>query len=62
MSSSNEPISIRIMDANGTVLKVNPVVMKGSAFKFGSELIGGTYFAEVRQGANRQVVKLIKLN
>ena len=62
MSNSFEPISVRIMDANGMVLKVNTALQKGSTFKLGGELKSGTYFAEVSQGVNRQVVKLIKLN
>ena len=62
MSSSTEPISVRIVDVNGTVLKVNNSVLKGSVVRLGSELRGGTYFAEVTQGSSRQVVKLIKLN
>jgi hypothetical protein len=61
ISSSTEPISVRLMDANGIVLKTNPVVLKGT-IKLGSELRGGTYFAEVTQGKNHQTVKLVKLN
>ena len=62
ISGSTENISIRVTDAYGTVVKVNASMMKGSTVKFGSELQGGTYFAEVTQGANRQVVKLVKFN
>ena len=62
MSSSNVPISVRVMDVSGHVLNVNTAVMKGATYKLGSELRGGTYFAEVTQGVNKQVVKLIKLN
>ncbi len=53
-------LDVRITDIYGRSLKV----MKGTfdqTFRFGSNLKGGTYFAEVIQGNIRQVVKLIKL-
>ena len=62
MSSNAEPISVRIMDATGIVLKVNATLIKGSVVKLGGELKGGTYFAEVIQGSQRQVLRLVKLN
>jgi len=62
MSSSTEPILVRLMDANGMVLNVNTTILKGSTIKLGSDLRAGTYFAEVTQGKNHQTVKLIKLN
>ncbi len=62
MGSSNEAVVVRLLDATGVVLNVNTTVIKGSVLKLGSELHGGTYFAEVTQGANKQIVKLVKLN
>lgn len=62
MSSGTEPVSVRIMDANGTDLKVSTSVLKGSVVRLGAGLRGGTYFAEVVQGHNRQVLRLVKLN
>ncbi len=61
MTTSTDPITVRIIDVNGIVLKANTTV-KGSLVKIGSELASGTYFAEVMQGEHRQTVKLVKLN
>ena len=61
-SKSNEQIVVRILDVNGVVKEVLRVLTKSSFIKLGAGLPGGTYFAEVTQGVNKQVVKLIKLN
>jgi len=58
---SNEPVVVRIIDMNGVVRSTNTVVTK-SAIKVGANLKGGTYMAEVIQGENRKMVKLVKLN
>ena len=58
---SNEPVVVRIIDMNGVVRSTSTVVTK-SAIKVGTNLRGGTYMAEVIQGANRRMVKLVKLN
>jgi hypothetical protein len=62
LSKSNELITVRILDLNGKVSSVQTQLSKANSIKVGSMLIGGTYFAEVTQGSNRQVVKLVKLN
>ncbi len=62
MSKSNEPVKIRILDINGKVLSVETVLSKANNIKVGSKLISGSYIAEVIQGSNRQMVKLVKLN
>lgn len=61
-SKSNEPVTIRILDQTGTVRNVSLMNSKTNIIKVGSELKSGTYFAEVTQGSNKQVVKLVKLN
>jgi hypothetical protein len=62
MSKSNEPITIRILDINGKVLGVETVLSKANNIKVGSKLLSGSYIAEVKQGSNRQMIKLVKLN
>ncbi len=62
VSSSDAPIQLRMLDISGHVLNVNNTVLKGATYKLGSELRGGTYFAEITQGDNKQVIKLVKLN
>jgi large repetitive protein len=62
LSKSNSPITIRILDLNGKVMSVGTAFSKGNNIKVGANLLGGTYIAEVIQGSNKQVVKLVKLN
>jgi hypothetical protein len=62
MSKSSEPVTIRILDLNGKVRSVQTQISKTNSIKVGNNLAGGTYFAEVTQGSNKQVVKLVKLN
>lgn len=61
-SNSNERITVRLTDEYGRVLSITDVVLKGATIKIGTGLQAGTYYAEVSQGANRQLVKLVKLN
>ncbi|MGI8582091.1 MAG: HYR domain-containing protein, partial [Chitinophagaceae bacterium] len=61
-SISNELINIRIIDAMGRVMATITGVQKGSLVTLGGNYRGGSYFAEVVQGANHKTVKLIKLN
>jgi hypothetical protein len=60
-SSSNAPINILVTDAVGRVLAVITSVHSNSEVTFGGNYRGGSYFAEVVQGANHKTVKLIKL-
>lgn len=59
---SNEPITLKIVDMNGVVRIMDKRLSKANSITVGSELTGGTYMAEVIQGSNRKVYKLIKLN
>ena len=56
------PVTVRLTDMSGRVVGSRSVVAKGSVISFGSELKTGTYFAEIMQGDNRKVVKLMKLD
>ncbi len=46
----------------GRVMATITGVQKGSLVTLGGNYRGGSYFAEVVQGANHKTVKLIKLN
>lgn len=61
-STSPEPLTIRVMDMSGNLLSAFTKVAKGNVINLGNELRPGNYLAEVIQGNNRQVVKLVKLN
>jgi hypothetical protein len=61
-SASMAPVTLRILDVSGNQLSVMTNLVKGSMINLGTNLRGGTYFAEVSQGTHRQVLKLVKLN
>jgi hypothetical protein len=58
-NAQGEPVSIRIMDITGKVLK--QIKTAGNLIVFGKELTSGVYFVEINKGNNRQTFKLIKL-
>jgi len=59
--NNQEMIQVRITDITGRVYSVSSA-LSGSVIRTGNNLIAGIYFAEVIQGTNRQVIKLVKLN
>jgi hypothetical protein len=60
-TSSKEKISLKIVDINGRVqLTQQGIFVENGTINFGQNLSAGTYFAEVRQGNERVVLKLIK--
>ncbi len=60
-TSSQEPVSMQLMDMSGKLISV--INQKGGTTytDFGSNLLTGTYIIVVKQGNNRKVVKLMKL-
>ena len=61
-SNSNELINIRVTDALGRLITTISGVQKNSFLILNKNYKGGSYFAEVVQGINHKIVKLIKLN
>ena len=61
-STSNGPVIIRIMDAAGIVRSTTSALTKGSVATVGRGLKSGIYYAEVIQGNQRKMIKLIKVN
>ncbi len=60
-SNNNETVTIRIADMSGRQISVRRGVSPNSTIQLGMELKNGVYVAEVTQGKERRVVKLIKL-
>lgn len=58
-NAQGEPVSIRIMDITGKVLK--QIKTADNQIVFGKELMSGVYFVEINKGNNRQTFKLVKL-
>jgi hypothetical protein len=59
--SGEEPVTIRIMDISGNTISLVNASAKTATISTGSTLKAGIYFAEVRQGNSRKVVKMIKM-
>jgi hypothetical protein len=62
MSDDKAPISVRVLDISGRVLERYEKVAAGNLVQVGKSLRAGAYFAEVIQGDQRRVVKIIKVN
>jgi len=54
------PVSIRVLDIFGRVVERYEKIGSKTVLKLGHKLGNGSYFAEVIQGSERKVVKLIK--
>jgi hypothetical protein len=60
-SASLQPGSIKIYDVRGKVVESVTNVIPSLRVRVGSQLMNGTYFAEVIQDGRREMVKLVKL-
>jgi hypothetical protein len=60
-SADNTPVAVRISDASGRYMSMRQGVPSNSRIQVGGGLKAGLYFAEVIQGKERKVVKLLKL-
>ncbi|MCR6719800.1 MAG: Ig-like domain-containing protein [Chitinophagaceae bacterium] len=56
----NQPVVVRFVDAFGKVIERHERMMPGSIFQVGATWKNGVYFAEVVQGNNKTVLKLVK--
>lgn len=61
-TSKKEPLSIRILDANGRLVESKNKVQPNSYLTVGNNYVNGIYYAQIIQGNERVVVKLIKGN
>ena len=60
-SNNNEAVTIQIIDMSGKVMQTVNKVSKGQNVSVGSAFKAGIYFAEVKQGNTKTIVKLVKL-
>jgi hypothetical protein len=59
-SKSLEKIKITVADVSGRLIQQNPDVPANSTLQLGSRYRPGVYFAEILQGKNKVVLRLIK--
>jgi hypothetical protein len=60
-SKSKEPITVKLLNNNGALMGIYSPAFRTNYVVVGKNLIAGTYFAEVTQGRDKKVVKLMKL-
>ena len=61
-SKNSEVIQIRIYNVLGGMVEKLTDLKRNTIITIGNKYMGGTFFAEVIQGKNKKVVRLIKLN
>ena len=59
--NSKDAINVRVMDLLGKVIEVRTNVFGGQLLLIGNNYKPGVYFAEVTQGTNKKLLKLVKL-
>jgi len=60
--AAGETVTVRITDITGRIKERHEAVPANGILQLGASWKGGSYFAEVVQGDQRKVVKLVKLN
>jgi hypothetical protein len=55
------PVTIRLLDMSGRLLNTFTNLPSTYTFRLGSNLKRGSYFAEVIQGEDRKIIKLVKM-
>jgi len=63
ISSNDEkvPVTLRIADMSGRLISVRTDISSNSTISIGHDLKNGVYIAEITQGNERRIVKLVKL-
>jgi len=54
------PVSMRIMDVLGRVIELKENISVSESYQFGEKLKAGVYLAEIVQGKNHKVIRLLK--
>jgi Tol biopolymer transport system component len=60
LTNSSERIVLRIMDMQGKIVYYLPDVPNNNSIKIGSNLVSGIYLAEIEQGTQCTVTRLVK--
>lgn len=61
-SNDANPVMVRVMDLSGRVIETYTKISSSGILKLGHNWGAGTYFAELIQGNQKKVVKMIKVN
>jgi hypothetical protein len=60
--TNDSPVTVKILDMFGQVVEVHQKIASNTSLKVGRRLAAGSYFAEVTQGNQRKIVRLVKVN
>jgi hypothetical protein len=60
-SESEQPLNLRILDLNGKELSRLGNLSANTVIRVGDNLMTGFYLAEIIQGQERKIVKLVKI-
>ena len=60
-SKDLSPVRMRLMDNSGRLIKTFSNLPANHTLRFGNEMKKGAYFAEVIQGEQRKIIKLVKM-
>ena len=60
-SRSTTPVTLRVVDESGRVVDARSGIGANSTIQVGHAYLSGTYFAEMTQGTQRKLLKLIKV-
>ena len=61
-SNSNAIMTLRIVDIYGRVISSQPGISPNSVIRLGDDLKTGVYFAQLIQGTETRIIKLVKIN
>ncbi len=61
-SADPGPVTIRVFDLSGRVIEVHEKIASTGIIQIGNAWRGGEYLAEISQGDQRKVIKVIKIN
>jgi hypothetical protein len=61
LSDDKTPVSVRVFDISGRMIGAEQKVSPNTLLRLGESWNNGTYFAEVVQGEQRKVIKLVKI-
>jgi Bacterial Ig-like domain/Secretion system C-terminal sorting domain len=61
-TNDGNPVTIRITDMFGKVIETHEKIATSGTLRLGTTWAAGNYFAEVIQGDQRKVVKMVKVN
>ena len=59
-SSSNKPMTLRVVNMAGRIVETQQNIAPNSNLTIGSSYPAGMYYAEIFQGTERTMVKLVK--